>query len=97
MEATVYQYEKIITQYDWNTQTTTTNTVVVDQTTYNAIVPSKTSYTLPTGQVDRTISKNALSLYDYENNANEAKREIKLLNSKFVDQLETEFVKLMSK
>ena len=93
---TVQQYQKIITQFDAGTQTTTTNTLIIDQDTYNSLIPSTNTYTLPTGNVTVTISKNTVSVYDYENNLNEAKRNIKLLGVQYVDEMESEFVKLMS-
>ena len=58
IHATVQQYEKVITQFDSGTQTTTTNTIIIDQDTYNSLIPSTNTYTLPTGNVTVTISKN---------------------------------------
>lgn len=93
---TVYQYEKIITQYDVTTATTTTEKVIVGLTDYNLINTGTTTYELPTGDVVVTVSKRAVSIYDYETELNESKRKIRILNSFYVDQVETEFLKLMS-
>ena len=63
--STVHHYEKIITQFDQNTQTTTTNTIIIDQNTYNNIVPSTHTYTLPTGPVTVTTTANAVDVLVY--------------------------------
>lgn len=95
-QATVHHYEKTLTQFDSGTNTTTTNTVEIDLNTYNTTYQTTKSYTLPTGVVTVTISKSAISYYDYELNLNESKRNIQLLNSNYVNQLETELKNLMS-
>jgi hypothetical protein len=94
--STVHHYEKIVTQYDATTQTTTTKNIIIDQTTYNSLITNTNTYTLPTGSVTITISKAAVSYYDYELNLNESKRSIKILNSGYVEQLEKQFTDLMA-
>ena len=94
--STVYQYQKIITQVDLNTNTTTINTVVIDEPTYNGLTQSQNTYTLPTGPVSVTITKNTVSYYQYELNLNESKRSINILNKNYAGQLEKEFKSLMS-
>lgn len=90
-------YEKIITQYDVNTQTTTVNKVRIDQDTYNSLpVTQTTTYVLPTGPVTITTARNAVSVYDYELEQNEAKRNIKILNSIYVNQFEEQFKELLT-
>lgn len=90
-------YEKVITQYDVNTQTTTVNKVRIDEDTYNGLPVTQTAtYTLPTGPVTITTTRNAVSIYDYELEQNEAKRNIKILNSNYVDLMETQLKKLMA-
>lgn len=94
---TISYYEKIITQYDSNTQTTTINKVRISQSTYNSLPVTQTqSYTLPTGPVTVTTARNAVSIYDDELAQNEAKRNIKILNSNYVDLVETQLKKLMA-
>jgi hypothetical protein len=95
-QSTIHHYEKTITQFDSGTNTTTTNTVEIDLNTYNTTLETTKSYTLPTGIVTVTISKFAISYYDYELKLNESKRNIRLLNSNYVNQLETELKNLMS-
>jgi len=93
---TAHHYEKIITQVDSGTLITTTNTLVIDEYTYNNLPESTTSVYFPSGTVTITTTKKIVSLYDYELNLNESKRNIKLLNSLYVNQLETEFSDLMA-
>lgn len=94
--STVHHYEKIITQFDAATQTTTTKNITIDENTYNSLITGTFTYTLPTGSVTITISKSAVSYYDYELNLNESKRNIKILNSAYVTQLEKQFADLMA-
>ena len=94
---TVYQYQKVISQFDVNTLTTTENVAEIDQMTYYSMPESQVeTYTLPTGPVTITTTRNVLSIYDYEFNLNESKRSIKLLNQKYAGELEKELQKLMS-
>jgi hypothetical protein len=90
-------YEKIITQYDVNSQTTYIKKVRIDENTYNSLPVTQTeTYTLPTGPVSVTTERNAVSIYDYELNLNESKRNIRILNANYVDLMETQFKKLMA-
>ena len=90
-------YEKVITQYDVNTQTTTVNRVRIDEDVYNGLPVTQTAtYTLPTGPVTLTTDRNAVSIYDYELSQNEAKRNIKILNSIYVNQFEEQFKQLLT-
>jgi len=90
-------YEKVITQYEVNSQTTTVNKVRIDEDAYNSLPVTQTAtYTLPTGPVTVTIERNAVNIYDYELSQNEAKRNIKILNSNYVNLLETQLKKLMA-
>jgi glucose-6-phosphate 1-dehydrogenase len=94
---TISYYEKIITQYDSNTQTTTVNRVRIDEDIYNGLpVTQTTTYTLPTGPVTITTERNAVSIYDYELALNESKRNIKILNSNYVSEVENQLKKLMA-
>jgi hypothetical protein len=90
-------YEKIITQYDVNSQTTYIKKIRIDENTYNSLPVTQTeTYTLPTGPVSVTTERNAVSIYDYELNLNESKRNIRILNANYVDLMETQFKKLMA-
>ena len=92
----VHHYEKLVTKYDNNTQTTTVDKFVIDETAYDSLLETNSTYNLPTGVVDVSVTKREVSYYDYENDLNESKRNIKLLNANYVDEIETQFKKLMA-
>jgi hypothetical protein len=93
---TVKEYRQITTTVDSHTLEETSKTIVVDETTYNAITPSISSATFPNGAtVTQTISKSAISVYDYELEQNEAKRTINLINSIYTAEIESQFKSLM--
>ena len=95
--STVQEYRKTITTYDSTSLETTSKTVVVDLTTYNSITTGSITQTFSSGaSVTRTISKTAVSIYDYEIELNEAKRNIKLINSSYSNQLENDLKTLMA-
>jgi len=104
--STVQEYRKTITTYDSTSLETTIKTVVVDLTTYNSITTGSTTQTFFTinngiststgASVTRTTSKTAVSIYDYEIELNEAKQNIKLINSSYSNQLENDLKTLMA-
>ena len=63
---TVHHYEKILTQYDANTDTTTINKVTISENEYNSIIEGTNTFELPTGPVSVTTEKRIISVYDYE-------------------------------
>ena len=91
----VHYYEKIVKKTDNISRTVTTENIVIDEETYNNLVESTEIYTLPSGTVTVNTTKNIVDNYTYELNLNESKRNIKLLNSSYVQQIEKEFKKLM--
>ena len=91
----IHHYEKIITQIDLNTNTETVNVVEIDVDTYDNLVTSSVIKTLPTGPVSITVTKKIVSVYEYEYNLNESKRNIKILNKSYAAQLEQELENLM--
>ena len=96
IQGTVHHYEKVITTLDNVTQTTAIKSVVVDFDTYNLIqTQTKTKAFSGGATVTHTTSKNAVSIYDYENELNESKREINLINSSYVSSLESQFENLV--
>ena len=95
--STVQEYRKTITTYDSTSLETTSKIVVVDLTTYNSITTGSITQTFSSGaSVTRTISKTAVSIYDYEIELNEAKQNIKLINSSYSNQLENDLKTLMA-
>ena len=93
--STAYKYEKIVTSYESNTQTTTVDKFVIDEYTYDTLVESTQSYTFPSGTTTITTSKNSTSYFEYEMEKNESKRNIKLLKQEYASKIENEFIKLM--
>jgi hypothetical protein len=93
----IQYYEKVITQYEVNSQTTTVNKVKINQSAYNVLPVTQTeTYEVTTGPVVITTERNAVSVYDYELELNESKRNIKILNSNYVDLMETQLKNLMA-
>lgn len=95
--STVHHYEKILTQKDDGSGTETINRVNIDEETYNLLIESTYTTTLPTGLVTVTVTKRAVTYYEYETELNDAKRTINILNSNYVNQVESEFFELMQK
>lgn len=93
---TVHHYEKTLTQTDNSTNTITINTVQIDEDTYNSLVTGTKTATVSNSSVTIVTTKKIVNVYDYELNLNESKRNIRILNSNYVNQLETEFKKLMA-
>ena len=93
---TIQEYSKVITQFDSYTGTTTVNTLAIDQGTYANTAHNATTYTSSTGPVTVTTTRNQISIYDYEEQLNESKRTISIINSNYVDAVEAQFKKLMA-
>jgi hypothetical protein len=94
--STVHHYEKIISQYESSTRTTTEKKVTIDEDTYNGLIPSKTVYQFPTSTTTITISKAAITMYQYELDLNESKRNIKVIKKEFAQTINSQFETLMS-
>ena len=96
--ATVKYLEKIIITKDNTTQTKSAKTIRVNLNAYNAITPSEKNVNFSDGSsATRSITKRIISIYNYENNLNESKRNIRLINASFVGSLELQLQSLMSK
>jgi hypothetical protein len=94
---TIHHYEKVITTIDNLSRTTVVKNVEVDEDTYNTIIDKTETKSFPNGtSVTYTISKSAVSIYDYENGLNEAKRNIQLINASYANQVETQYKNLVS-
>jgi hypothetical protein len=97
VQSTVYRYEKITTTTDLYSTEVTVKKNSIDFDDYYALAETTTTYDIPSGtQVTVAISKNIVYIYDYENDLNESRREIKLLNQAFVGDMEEQFKILMS-
>jgi len=109
VQSTVYRYEKITTTTDLESNQVTVTKNSIDFNTYYALAETTTTYNIPgiplksapevyvePTQVTVSISKNIVYIYDYENDLNESRREIKLLNQAFAGDMEEQFKNLMS-
>jgi hypothetical protein len=95
-QSTIHHYEKVITTVDNVTRTTSVKNIEVDYNTFISTVPYTQKQTFPDGSsVTFTLSTNAVNIYDYEYGLNEAKRNIKIINSIYATQLETQYQTLV--
>jgi hypothetical protein len=102
---TVQEYQKIVTTVDNYSQTTNVQTVSVDFVTYSALSTSEQTFPIYAPGHSGTVvvtsctvktTKNLVTIFDYEFNINESKREIKIMDSRFSNQMEEQFRTLMS-
>lgn len=97
-EVTINAYQKTISTLDSSTGLTTDKTYSIDQTTYNAL-PTTSFQVLNLqkgGTVSITITKSILYAFDYEDQINEAKRNIAIIDKVYVPQLEKELKALLT-
>jgi hypothetical protein len=96
-QGTVHHYEKLITTVDDETRTTSIKDVWIDENTYNSLIPYTKQQTFSDGsKITYSVSSKAVSIYEYENGVNEAKRNINLINSTYANQVETQYQTLVS-
>lgn len=81
--------------YDFESGAIVTNTLPTLAT--SPITVSTETTTIDNVTITKTIRDYAISKYDYELNENERKRNIKLIRTEYIDQIETEFKSLMRK
>jgi len=96
VNTTVYQYEKVFTVTDESTDIPTIKKVSITQSEYNSLSETTTTYKIPGGtSCTVAITKNIVTLYDYEEDLNESRRQIKLLNSGLLGEMEEQLKLLM--
>lgn len=93
---TAHSYEKKLTQTDNTTNTITINTIDINEEEYNSTVENTSTYSIGNSSVTVAITKRIVTIYDYEYELNESKRKINILNSVYVNQMESQFKALMS-
>ncbi len=92
----VYEYKKIITTTEVYTGTETIKEVSITQSDYNTLSESTATYNIPGGtSCVVSITKTIVTLYDYEEELNESKRQIKLLNKNYAGDIEKQLEVLM--
>jgi hypothetical protein len=95
-QQTIKEYRKVIKTVDSYTLDQTTKMIIIDIDTYTTGVNSSTTQTFPNGfSVTQTIEYQNISIYDYELDQNEKKRNINLINSKYASQVEAQLQTLM--
>jgi len=95
--STVHHYEKVVTTVDNETQTTAIKVIEVDANTYANVQSSTYTQSFPNGtSVTLSVSTNAVSIYNYEVNLNESKRDIKIIKSSYATALETQYKTLVN-
>lgn len=95
-QTTVRQYRKTITKTNSNSEETSTEIIPLTLAQYNALVENTQTYNISsTDSCTVTTTKSIQTLYDYEYELNEAKREINLLNQSYVNSFEETFKNLM--
>jgi hypothetical protein len=94
----VHHYEKTITTKDNTTQTQAVKTIVIDKDTYDSTTTTERTVTFSDGSSSvQSTTKDIVSIYNHENNLNESKRNIKLINSSFAGSMELQLKSLMSR
>ena len=89
-------YYKVITRTNQSDGTIIKETIEIDATTYAALGASTVVYTLSDGsKTSQAITKLKTTYFDYEDGLNEGKREINLLQSQFVTDVEKEFKRVI--
>ena len=95
-QGTIYEYRKIVTTTDSITQQSTSTTYIIDESTYYTLNTGTTTVTFPDGTMStQTITGQAVSIYEWEYEQNEAKRNINLINAIYAPQFESQFKSLM--
>lgn len=92
---TIYKYEKIITTTNSVSGDENVVKVSITQTQYNALSPSSTTFSLPDGICTIDITKEQITIFDYESDLNQSRRQIKILNNSYVDEMERVFKDVM--
>lgn len=91
----VYAYYKVVTRTN-SDEISITEKIEVDANTWSNVALSTVNYTLQDNSViTEKITKEIQTHYQFEEELNESKRQIKLLKPEFVDQVEKEFKKVI--
>jgi len=90
-QSTVKYYRKLLITTDSVSNETTTNAFNVDYDTYQTLPENlvSTNYFSDGSSVTTTISKDTISIYDYENDLNESSKQVNIIDKKYVMDMET--------
>jgi len=97
-QSTISRYLKIVTTFDSITNQTTVNQYVVDYDTYITLPDNLvTTKTFSDGNyVTITMSRETQSIYDYEQELNESKRTVNIIDKKYATELEDKLKSLLT-
>jgi hypothetical protein len=77
---------------------TVTETIRIDEDAHTALQVTSNNFTLQDGtKIVENVTKNIKTYYEFENDLNESKREIRLLRKEYVSPLLEEFKKMISR
>ena len=97
-QSNIQEYRKTITISDTESQTTTANNYTIDAATYTALIPTQQTVKFQSGATSTySVSKQPLTIYDWEDEQNEKKRSIRLFNASYVGQLEQQLESIMNR
>lgn len=95
--ATIYEYRKITTKTDNESGFVTTEKTPITSTAYAALAPSTTTYEIPGGTTCTIqITKTVVTMFDYEIELNESRRQIRLLKSEYASVIEQNLAGVMN-
>ena len=98
IQATIQEYRLTTTSTDSVSSITTSTTIVIDKSVYDTFGTGTSKVSFPSGAtVSRTYSKEAVSIYNYEIELNEAKRNINLIDKKYAAEFEKQLVSLLGR
>lgn len=95
--STIHHYEQTVTTSDTSNLQEQVITIEIDEQTYTTLIPTTKQISFPNGiVVTKSVDKNAISIYDYENKLNESKRNVQLMRDVYVLSAENQMKSLMS-
>jgi hypothetical protein len=103
-QSEIKYYRKLVTTFDSYTNTTTTSAFNVDYDTYVSLPQNLvTTKTFPADPISGivstvtvTISKDTISVYDYEDQLNESKKQVNIVNKNYTEDIENKLKSLLS-
>jgi hypothetical protein len=93
--STVHHYEKLIYTSENTSSKEKLTRINIDEGTYNSLMESSVEKTKSGVTYRMRITKNAVSIYNYEFELNESKRKINLLKKEYSTDAEKQFQDLM--
>jgi hypothetical protein len=95
-QGTIHNYVKSVTTIDSFLQTPNTVIYIIDSAAYANVSVNTLTTKVDGATINQTTSKYSQSIYDYELQQNEVRRNINLVNSIYVAQFEKQFKSLMN-